>query len=501
MAILGFFSKDQGDHPLADPKEAKEALAGLAAEDALTAVEDVCAWLQSLKAAQTLRLERRAELALQLDEASASHARRLARDYLTSAHSRGKEFRLWQSGSAYWQVVAAAYEEVLARAAAANNPLKPFQPLLSARLLHAYGAVLKWSQFRYGPIDADLWRNAGKVYLDAAKLALRPLRLYDNWPGETSVEREYLKLLVFSASSMNNLLPLEIELAERLLAHFLPLFSFTAQVLPENVYWVDAQRAQSPSRLLRQPEAGPGLRYFSTGAALSSIEVLRGRIEQTREIPSDIPLGGQYPAEVVIKVLDHLALCCAPNPPQRSYDRLRSNSLVATIHGMGEIRLRLNGEEGTQDGETWVAEDISAGGLGAQVSLVNNDWLKVGVLVGMRPEGSECWQVGVVRRFSRGGQNIGAVGVETLGRTPRLIQLECVGVRHEGILLESALGVGDEALLLVPPNAWEDFMPIMISCDGVEARLAPRGVQLQGGDYLIGRYRVEEIAPPLTPAA
>ncbi|MCZ7653403.1 MAG: hypothetical protein M5R42_02670 [Rhodocyclaceae bacterium] len=49
---------------------------------------------------------------------------------------------------------------------------------------------------------------------------------YPAVPGETSVEQEYLKALVFQASSMDSLLPLEIEIAERFIAHFLPQFVF-----------------------------------------------------------------------------------------------------------------------------------------------------------------------------------------------------------------------------------------------------------------------------------
>ncbi len=493
MALLGLFKSNKSEHPLSDPKEAKEALGTLSGADTRTFVDEIGVWLQSITASESLKLERRAELVLQLDEAGSSNARRLARDYLTSAHSRSREFRFWQSGTSYWESLIAAYRDVLTRAEAAKNSLKQFQPLIHARMLNAFGAMLKWEQFRYGPIDANLWHAAGETYLAAGKTAPRPLKLYEGWPGETSVEREYLRLLVFHAASPCNLLPLEIELVERLLAHFLPMFVFTDKVTPENVYWIDAAKQMPPTRLLRVPEPAATLRYFSTGAALSSIEVLRGRIQQTHEIPADVPLGGQYPPEVVIKVLDHLAISCAPNPPVRNHDRQRVKSLLAVIHGMAEIRQRLQGDEGTQDGETWVAEDVSIGGLGAQVSLVNNDWLKVGVLVGMRPEGSEHWLIGIVRRFARDTQSIGAVGVETLGRTPSTVLLECVGVKHEGILLDSALGVGDQARVLIPLLAWEDYMPATILCDGVIAKLAPRSIFLQGSDFMVGVYRVEEI--------
>jgi hypothetical protein len=56
---------------------------------------------------------------------------------------------------------------------------------------------------------------------------------------ETTPAAEYLGVMLLKASSMDNLLPVEIEIAERLIAHLLPGFALTDQARPENVYWVD----------------------------------------------------------------------------------------------------------------------------------------------------------------------------------------------------------------------------------------------------------------------
>ena len=75
---------------------------------------------------------------------------------------------------------------------------------------------LKWKQFRYGPVDPAFWQTLGGIYLAAveAKTAQKPLLLYPGG-GETTVESEYLKALIFHASAMDNLKPLQIEIAER----------------------------------------------------------------------------------------------------------------------------------------------------------------------------------------------------------------------------------------------------------------------------------------------
>lgn len=496
MAILGLFA-GKGNHPLADAKEARAALSPLASAQPLAAVEDVSAWLEPLPGADGLKLEQRTEIALLLDETGVTHARRLARDYLTTPRTaRTKELRLWQAAHGYWQKLTVAYADCMTRMVDTPKALAPARlALLSVRLLHAYGVRLKWEQFRYGPIDAALWADAGRVYLlaTAGKLAGNKVRLYANAPDDTSAELEYLKLLVFQASSMDKLLPLEIELAERLIAWFLPHFVLTSQVRPENVYWADAAKALPPTRLARLPEIAASLRFFSTAEALAAVDELKARINRGKEVPADLPLGGQYPLATVVTVLDHLAVCWAPKPPMRNSDRHQVKSLLAVIHDMDEIRLRLSGGAASQQGETWIAENVSRGGMAARMPLGSNDWIQVGALIGMRPERSEQWLIGVVRRFAKETDSQGVVGIETIGKSPRGVEILCGGIKSEAILLDLPLRQGEMVTMVLPERAWEDFMPVTVTLDNLPARLLPFGISYHGADFLVGRYRVDSV--------
>lgn len=498
MALLGLFGKDWGDHPLADPKHAKEALATLSITDAREALADISAWLESLPTAEGVKPERRWEICAQLDDVGAAHGRRMAREFLTAAQrSRQKIFQDWRIAHDFWSRLTLGYESCLttdSRGEQLSLP-KGALPLWSARLLHAYGTRMKWQQFNYGPVDATVWRRAGNVYLhaDRQNASRETVKLYANWPGETSPEQEYLKLLLFHACSMDSLQPLEIELAERLIAHFLPHFSMTSTPLLESVYWVDAAQSSPPCRVLRAPAPAPSLRYFSTGSAHSVIEELRGRIETQHQIPADLPLGGQYPVAEVAFVLAHLSAAFAPVPPQRDHDRVVVRSLLAVIHGLPEILRRLGGDEGEQEGETWLAQDVSAGGFGVQLPLASNDWVGVGTLIGMRPEGDTRWQIGVVRRYSRASASLGAAGIETLGRSPRALTLDCSGLKSPAVLLDDRLGEGAEARLVIEPGAWEDLTPASIELEGRRYRLSPMGLSLQGEGFAVGRYEVSAV--------
>src|SRR5690242_9218282 len=100
--MLGIFS-GKPDHPLADGKETRRIVDELAGRDPAVAMDEIAAWLESLVGADDLKLELRLDIVRQLADAAAPHARRLARDYLTSPRlGRSQEFRLWQANRNYW---------------------------------------------------------------------------------------------------------------------------------------------------------------------------------------------------------------------------------------------------------------------------------------------------------------------------------------------------------------------------------------------------------------
>ncbi|MDP2810907.1 MAG: hypothetical protein Q8O34_12230 [Rhodocyclaceae bacterium] len=481
---------------MADPKEVRRILAELPAQEPAVAIDGATAWLESLVASDEFRPDRRIELVLQLDEAVLPQARRLGREYLTAPRlGRAQEFKLWQLNRNYWGELVTAYENALTRAHAGEKGIESIKghlPLLYARLLHAHSGRLKWDQFRYGPIDGLLWMAVGRSFLAAVQgnVARRGVTLYSG--VETTPEAEYLKVLVFHASSMDNLLPIEIEIAERLIAHFLPRFAFTDQVRPENVYWVDAAKPLPPTRLAKLPEIAPTLRFFSTSQAIESVAELHARIEQAGELPASINFGGQYSVRIVLPVLDHLAMCWAPKPPMRSHARHRVKSRLTVVSGLAAIHQRLAGQGGQDGAEAWIADDVSMGGMGAEVPLAGNDWVRIGALLGMQPDGGDNWLIGVIRRFSRETESTGAVGIGTISKTPRAIVADCGGLQSEGILLDP-LVAGEDVRVLVPAADWEENIPMLFTLDGLRARLFPQAVIESGPDYSLGRYRVETI--------
>lgn len=482
------------DHPLADPDEVQRVLKELPAQEATAALDSAAAWCESLSATAEFPAEDRLNLVLKIDEAVLPHTRRMARDYLLSPHqTRAVEFRLWQINHAYWTALAAAYGDLLFGRKTGDKlaaVIKPQLALLCARYLNACGNRLKWRQFRYGPVEPELWAGVGEAWLVAlrAKVNTVPVQLYAN-AGTTTPEAEYLRVLVTHSSSPDNLLPVEIEVSERLIVHLLPNFALTDLARPENVYWVDAAKPLPPTRLARIPEITPTLRFFATRSALEALAAVRTGIEARGVLPPDINFGAQYSPKLVLQVIDHLAMCWAPVPPMRHHERRRIKSRMTVVGRFETICLHLMGQGG-DDAESWVVEDISQGGIGAQVSLNGKEWLRVGSLVAMQPEGGSNWLLGVVRRFGRETESVGTIGIETLTKNPQAVIADSLGLPTPVVLLEPPQA-GIDIRVAMSVAAWEEQKRLRITLGNKIWRLSPRMLVETGAGHAVGECRVE----------
>ena len=309
---------------------------------------------------------------------------------------------------------------------------------------------------------------------------------------QTSIGVEYLRLLTFHAASMDRLKTGEIELAEQLLSHFLPGFSLTRQIRPENVYWIDAGKPLPPTRLAKLPEVTPTLRFFSTANALSAIETIRSDMAATQQIPPQLGLDPSFDVAEVVAVLQHLSIFCAPQPPMRSHTRHQVKSWTKAVDGLRPIMDAIRGSEFACG--TWEVEDVSHGGVRAQVVLEANEGIGVGTLVAMCPDGGDNWLIGVVRRFSRGSHTKGSLGIETLSRASRVVDFDngC-----EGLLMDQSLQPGGAAVIVLLPDDWQGIHQsgrlATLDLDGEKFRLRPLEMQQSGNGYVFGRFWVDQV--------
>lgn len=501
--ILNLFSS-RPDHPLGDAKELKRVLADLPL-DAFKAIDEIYGWFESLRLADDFRLDQLFDVVNSLDEAAQQPLRRLARDYLQAPRlSKSDERRLWTICFNYWGEVSGLYARCVERYR--RNPkdkgseaFKENLPTAATRLLAARSNQLKWIEYRYGAIGEDLWLGIGRPYLvaEADGYAQKPVQIYPGTTGMTCVAQQYLQVLVRASSSMGTLLPVEIELADRLIAHFLPGFIFSNTCLPGSVYWVDAAAGSPPTRLARPPaQVSASLRFFLPGTMPQALNELLHAVERG-SVPADMNLGGEYPTATVIKVLQHLSVYWASKPPQREHVRHAVKTRISVLRGFDDCLTVFAGNVARlgieRSAESWIVENVSLGGFCAGAESLS-EWLRIGVLLCIQPEGGDNWVLGMVRRYSVAPDARASIGIQTLSRNAQSIELH---PRTSGFSATDAIpGIwlreenSEGAIRLVLPRGSFDVRESLEFVQG-ERRvlLTPAELEEAGGDFEIGRYR------------
>ncbi|MBM3346038.1 MAG: hypothetical protein FJY55_06010 [Betaproteobacteria bacterium] len=260
---------------MADLKEAKRLLAEVPGGDAPKAVKELTHWLESVTAAEGFKPEYLAQLVTMIDDAAQLHMRKLQRDYIGNPRlSKSQEHKLWSAIHEYWHRSALGFVACIdlhASGAKGAEALKAGLPLLVVRALRALAAQIKWQYLRYGPFDNSRWSVVAKVYAlaESRKIAAAKVEVHAGLPGESSVEQEFLRAVMLSASSPDSLLPTEIELAERLIAQVSGSFRLALDQQPDIACWIDLATDHPPLRLARPPHRAPhpALRRGGQGGA------------------------------------------------------------------------------------------------------------------------------------------------------------------------------------------------------------------------------------------
>jgi len=499
------------DHPLADPREMRRIVDQISGDDTLRAIDEVAGWLESLDGVAGFPEDHLYDAVSRLDDAAQPHLRRLERNYLhTQNLSRTEGKRIWTTSHGLWTLLAATYERCLTAAGEKNRVgghLRQNLPALTARLIAALAAILKWERFSYGQSTGELWRRLGAALLSAenAGVATRAVQLHANAPRVTSPQQEFVKCVALQAASVDSLLPLEVDLAERLIVHFMPGFVFSAVADIDSVYWVDLASAAPPGRLARRPaHPRPTQRFFKPGTAPAGIESLLNDLELGHEVAADINLGGHYHARVLLPVVSHLATYLAPVPPQRRHDRHPVKQSAIVLHGLanafgafsGQLVARANGDPTA----IWAIEDVSHGGFGALLDTIPGEWLKPGALIAVQQAGRDDWWLAIVRRHRRTGESEVRVGAETLARQalpaelkPRTTSTYAAVPGISALLIREGNAPG-EVRAVMPGGAFDLRTTLEWNDNGTRVALAPVAIVEQTSDFDLARYRLTTAA-------
>ena len=512
--MLKWIKGSNSGYPLADEGSARKLIAALPPFDPYKSLEEVCYWLDTLGSAEDIKLPRVLEIIDLIDLAAKNHQHKLSQDYLGGSARllKFQEIRIWNTIFSFWRQLSDTYQMCLTRIEADANgrgALKGQRPMVVARALRALALQLKWQLLRYGPVEQRVWEQMGRLYAYAEEreFAATPVVVYPGTLGESTVQREFLKGVMLTISSTDSLLPVKLEIAERIVAQFSQFFAMNRQPATGCHYYFDLSTGKVPARMMSHLHMTPGLRFFGPGGAAGELQKLVATVQAKGAVPPGIDLGGTFEPEVVLETLRHLSRYWAPMPPARTEERRACVSRISVIHDFDEIVSTVSGESQEllfdSSVEAWTVENESEGGYGALMPETGSDWLRVGSLLGIRLAEGAAWGVGVVRRLSAYDHRQRYVGIQVLTKGATVVKLAPISAMavpelESALLLPSTAsntkGV-TEMNLLLKPGAFSLRKSMEMHAYEHRYLLVPHKLIEGGRDFDMARFRLLQPAP------
>ncbi len=503
--MLRWITGSKTGHPLADAKQARVLIGELPPYDSFKALDEITRWLESLADAEDFKLDRLFEVVDLLDSTAKTHHRKLVQDYLgMSRQQKFQENRLWTCGYKFTKALAHVYLHCLKQhesGAAGAAALRKQIPLIVARSVRSLGLQVKWTMLRYGPFEPGLWTSIGELYRHAEKGSYTnaPVTVYPGLHSNSTVQQEYLKIMMLWASSADVLPPLKQEIAERAIANLAGAFRLERTPFPGAIYCFDPTQNRPPMRMFGDATRGENLHYFGPGDAASRLERVMPALEKTGKLPADMNLGAPYPDDVVLGIFKHLALYWSDTPPARLSERRAATARITIVPGYVQLLDELERDEtdalnfSVSGAESWVVENISENGYGALVPATTTDWIRVGELIGVQLEGTPQWGMALVRRVVRDEQRQYRVGVEMISRAVELVRITPGGRDPESAVLLSSVPDANGAVgLVMRAGRFDPGGSIDLTRRDGRQVLAPSEMVDAGDDFDWARYRLPQ---------
>lgn len=446
------------DHPMADVKKAREIVDAFPFKDPWKTLEDANYWLGSLNETEAYKLERRFELIELLDTATRKSQDALLGTYVKLPDTdRMQEKRIWKTMMDFCRLLGDAYLMCVNQARDSKNVSNNFKPqvlVIAARATRALRQQMKWVLMRYGVVRPALWEEFSRCTLlaEAAGGSDKLIELYPSasgvsGTGESSSQCfELLRAMMLWAASPGGLSPAEQDVADRLVARLTPKFRYDSKPWDGCDYCFDLAEARPPLRLMRSTPLSAATRYFDVNEARQALQAMHALVSSTGHVPSGVELGPAADGATVARVLKHLGLNWAKEMPARAFERRRTALSLDVVHGYQNVLGLIEPAAGegldfsaAPAHESWVAEDASAGGYGLVVPGGKGEWLRVGLLVALRSEMNQSWNLGVIRRVKGDEHKQYRVGIQLISKVPVPVLLRSLAGVDQGSKRQNAI--------------------------------------------------------------
>lgn len=499
---------------MADAKGAAAVIEGLSKPNPAHALEMLTEQLALLRDAHGLKAQRVFEIIDLVDQAAKPYYRKLQADFLSApGMTKAQESRIAHVVGSFWLQLSHSYRTLMDMFEAgdpSSAALKAHLSTIAARSLRAFGMHLKWRLQRYSVVEGELWRGFGRAYAIAESrgYASGKVVVYGGLWGESSVQRELLKPLMLSVSSTDSMTASQVEIAERLCAHFSNHFEMHRAASSGCHFWFDLDGDRAPARLADRFAVAPSMRFFGPGAAAQELERLADEIKGSGALPSQINLGGDFASNEVLEVVEHLQRYWGVTPPARKEARKSSRERIDVVNEFESVIAAVSGDPLDLDFDdrrlsTWGVSNESTGGFGAIAPIARTEWVKIGMLLGVKYEDGAAWGVGIVRRISNEAQGNRYIGIELFGRGVTNVKLLRLlpdgrispeeGSNEDALLLPSSAdnSLGRmEVSLVMKLGTFSPLKNYGMRMHGMDYVLAPKRLVEAGQDYDIAEYRV-----------
>jgi hypothetical protein len=515
--------------PLGSLKAATTWLLELPMGDTFSAHEKIVAALNEFNEKAAPLGKERLQVLMHLDEGAQELQHALTQQYLRNPRmSRQIESRLWNEVfSFHWQMARGYHMFVMAYVGNPNgSDIRHDIPLITARALRHFAQQAKWRYFRYETIGAKLWKHVHNLYRlsEYEEFERKPLLLYPLCPRRTTCAEEYLQLLSLDVLNTNSLFPKQIEMADLWLDTWADTLKLERDYDPQrHVFCVNLGEDKGPWRARKLFTADGMSRCWGTDALMERVAQAKVALQQG-ETPARLGLGEDCRLPSCLELIeritrqwssrgegrvrrsqervarvkmidvakDFLEICAlvkqdneALSPRQKeaeqkvriSYEEMLDMRLYGFVTQRTQDKLQRAGQEKPVEQaqqvahhERWLMENESSGGFGATVDSVDNDWVRLGKLVGLKPEHSHNWVVGVIRRLALLESGQRNVGIEILAKAPVTVALKASKPRHSGYTVDGidAVDIVLPVSALYLPPAGEDKRGVSLIMDSVE---------------------------------
>jgi len=373
-------------------------------------------------------------------------------------------------------------------------------PQVIARAIRTTSLRLKWQRMRYRPVETDIWKTLSQLwsYVEDKGLARARVLVYEE---RSTLQREFVKPLMFAMSAVDSLPPAELDVADKMIAHFAGHFELKQYPAKGCYFLIDIDQWTPAVRYRPGDVVRLGSRFFGPGDTVDEIENLSSQLAAGAISTNEINLHEFAEIEIVVEVLAHLQRHWSIRRPERREERRHSLSQIAIVSGYTEIVKRIESNDMSvrdeeEEFESWSVENESEGGYGAVLPDERGEKLHVGELIAVRPTGSRVWAVGVIRRLAAQDVARRYVGIELLARGIQAVPLANTTTGEQiqmGLLLPSHVGdsVGQgEIHLLLPTDGFSPDISLEMEVYDNRYLLEPRMVLETGDDFEVARYRI-----------